>query len=143
MSWGDITKAMDGKVQPEKRTKATKLTEKLGSMTKLHKMADKVCEAQDAVRDAQDYAKGLKAKLQKRMDEMGVAKLERGDRDPIKITTTKSKNTSKKAIEAYLGKEKTTELWDQLPVTIRTSMTVPNKKPPVIEPGMTEIPYKD
>lgn len=143
MGWGDITKAMDGKVRPDKKTQATKLTEKLGSMTKLHKMADKVCEAQDAVREAQDYAAGLKAKLQKRMDEMGVAKLERGDRDPIKITTTKSKNTSKKAIEAYLGKEKCKELWDQLPVSNRTYLTVPNKKEPEVEPGMTEIPYKD
>ena len=143
MGWGDITNAMGGNTPPGARTKATKLTEKLGSMTKLHKMADKVCEAQDAVREAQDYANGLKAKLQKRMVEMGVVTLERGDRDAIKITTTKSKNTSKKAISAYLGKEKTEVLWGQLPVTVRTSLLVPNKKALEIEPGMTEIPYNE
>lgn len=138
MGWGDITNAMDGKVKPERKTQATKLTEKLGSMTKLHKMADKVCEAQDAVRDAQDYAAGLKAKLQQRMNEMGVEKLERGDRDPIKITSSKSKNTSKKALCAFLGEETTNTLWAQLPVKVRTSLVVPYKKEPEIEPG-TEI----
>lgn len=137
MGWADISKAMDGKMPSVGNSP---LALRLGDTKELDRLADSLCEAVDEARDANALVKQLKAQLRAKMKSAGLVKLLRSDRGDIKVQTQKTKDTSKKAITAYLGKEKADLLWHQLPDKVRTGLDVPKRHEISIEPGMAEIP---
>lgn len=131
MGWDDLTEAMGRRSPPHPRSDIDK---------DISELADEVCVAQDKLRDSTASLRVLKVRLLKLMKERGVTSITRSDRPPLKIQTSYVRDTSKKSLVAHIG-ETVNDVWDNLPMKSRDSLTIPKKSVIEYEEG-DDIPYE-